>query len=86
MYVGEALHKADVDFSEEGIKAAAVTAFIVMPGAFKEEKVEEPIEVNINKPFVFLIRDKDTKDVWFVGNVYEPNSWENDKVQYQGEF
>jgi serpin B len=27
LYVSEALHKADIEFTEEGIKAAAVTVF-----------------------------------------------------------
>ena len=30
-----------------------------------------------------LIRDKKTGEIWFVGTVYEPNSWENDKADYQ---
>ena len=43
---------------------------------------EKPIEIKIDKPFVFLIRDKETKEIWFVGTVYEPNSWEDDKEEY----
>ena len=33
---------------------------------------EEPIRININKPFMFVIKDKTTNDIWFVGTVYEP--------------
>ena len=82
LYVSDALHKANIDFTEKGVKAAAVTVFTIkamaMPG---EEKY--PVEVNINKPFMFLIRDKNTKEIWFTGTVYEPNKWENDRAEYE---
>jgi len=43
------------------------------------------IDITINKPFMFLIRDKATKDIWFTGTVYEPNLWENDEESYRPE-
>lgn len=79
-YVSEALHKANIDFSEKGVKAAAATVIYITEGmAFEEEK---PIEININKPFMYIIRDKETNEIWFVGTVYKPNLWENDKADY----
>ena len=48
--------------------------------AFEEER---PIEININKPFMYIIRDKETNEIWFVGTVYKPNLWENDKADYE---
>ena len=86
LYVSDALHKANIEFSEEGIKAAAVTVIMMnVVGSTGEEK-EEPIEIKIDKPFVFLIRDKETKEMWFVGTVYEPNSWEDDKEEYSVQY
>ena len=29
------------------------------------------IELNFDKPFLFLIRNKDTNEIWFVGTLYE---------------
>lgn len=81
LYVSDALHKANIDFTEKGVKAAAVTTFVMAIGAMREEP-KHPIEIIINKPFMFLIRDKNTKEIWFVGAVYEPNNWENDKEEY----
>ena len=81
LYVSDAFHKSNIEFSEEGIKAAAITVFGISDAvAIKEEKT--PIEININKPFIFLIRDKNTNEIWFVGTVYEPNHWENDEAKY----
>jgi len=45
-------------------------------------KIKQPVNIIIDKPFMFVIRDKATKDIWFTGTVYEPNSWENDKASY----
>ena len=30
--------------------------------------------------------DKETGEIWFVGTVYEPNLWEEDKVEYQENY
>jgi len=84
LYVSEALHKADIEFSEDGIKAAAVTVFAMgdLDGPPDEEE-KHPINIIIDKPFMFVIRDRETKDIWFTGTVYKPNSWENDKKKYE---
>ena len=83
LYVSNAVHKANIDFSEEGIKAAAVTAFgmsdLAMPGG----DVPQPVVINIDKPFYFMIYDSNNNAVWFSGAMYEPNLWENDAPSYQ---
>lgn len=81
LYVSDALHKANIDFTEKGIKAAAVTVIYMTDGIVLVE--DKPIEINIDKPFLYVIRDKNTEEIWFVGTVYEPNSWEDDKADYQ---
>jgi len=82
LYISKAIHKADIEFSEEGIKAAAVTVFSMGP-ASGPMKPTYPVEIRINKPFMFIIRDKNTKDIWFTGTVYQPNLWENDQYEYE---
>ena len=32
----------------------------------------EKIDLTFDKPYMFLIRDKETNEMWFVGTVYEP--------------
>lgn len=81
LYVSDALHKANIDFTEKGIKAAAVTVIYMTKGITLIE--DKPIEINIDKPFLYVIRDKNTGEIWFVGTVYEPNYWEDDKADYQ---
>jgi len=85
LYVSEALHKADIEFTEKWVKAAAVTVFVMAAGAAMP-KPTYPVIIDINRPFMFVIRDKNTKDIWFTGTVYEPNSWEVDAVDYQRRY
>ncbi len=77
LYVSDALHKADIDFTEKGIKAAAATVIVMKEMAILEDETN-PIEIKIDNPFMYLIRDKHTGETWFVGTVYEPNSWQED--------
>ncbi len=76
-YIDSAEHKANIEFSNEGIKAAAVTSTGGMGAAScgYEHLFDVPVEeVNItfDKPYIFLIRDKNSGEIWFVGSVYEP--------------
>lgn len=83
LYVSDAVHKANIDFSEDGIKAAAVTAFAMDIKSALEEEEPQPVIINIDHPFVFLIRDNDNGTVWFTGAVYQPNLWADDSAEYE---
>lgn len=81
--ISEAAHKANIDFSNDGIKAAAVT-FVGGLGSgggkeFFEYEWDAPVEeidLSFNKPFLFIIRDKSSGEAWFVGTVYSPEELE----------
>jgi serpin B len=70
LHISEVLHKAFVSVDEAGTEAAAATAVIVgesgMPG--------QPVEVTIDHPFIFLIRDIETGAILFVGRVMNPDA------------
>ena len=83
LYVSSAIHKANIDFSEDGIKAAAITVFAMDIAAAIPGEEPEPIIIDINHPFLFLIRDADNGTIWFSGTVYEPNLWSNDSALYE---
>ncbi|OUM59772.1 Non-catalytic module family DOC2 [Piromyces sp. E2] len=82
LYVSKALHKADIEFTEKGVKAAAVTVFAMALGSAMPIPTN-PIVINIDKPFMFIIRDKTTKEIWFTGTMYKPNLWADDKDSYK---
>ena len=79
LYVSSAIHKANIDFTEKGIKAAAVTAFGGETASAQDAEIPQPIEIDINHPFVFLIRDRDNGAIWFTGAVYQPNLWKDER-------
>ncbi len=81
LFVSDAIHSANIDFSEDGIKAAAVTAFAMTSGTAIQEG--EPVVVRIDHPFLFIIRDKKDGTIWFTGAVYQPNLWADDSASYQ---
>ena len=75
LYVGTAIHKTYIDLNEKGTKAAAVTFFgIDSYAALPQDK--EIINIEFNRPFVYMIRDAKTKEMLFFGAVYEPNLWD----------
>ncbi len=75
VYVGEAIHKTHIDLNEKGTKAAAITYFgMFANSAFMPEEYEE-IDVKFNKPFIYMIREANTKEILFFGSVNEPNKW-----------
>lgn len=79
--VNEALHKTNIKFSNDGIKAASVTLCGAGGGEpcvfdyIYEVPVEE-IDLTFDKPYMYLILDKDTKEVWFAGTVYNPDKYQ----------
>lgn len=76
-YINSADHKASIEFSNEGIKAAAATQEGGLGAAtcsfehLYEVPIEE-IDLTFDKPYMYIIRDKNTSEVWFIGAVYEP--------------
>ena len=81
-------HKANIEFSNEGIKASAATMLggagnITRP--FYDHLFEVPtekIDLTFDKPYMFIIRDKDSGEVWFTGTVYEPSEFVDMNQRY----
>jgi serpin B len=68
--ITDVVHKAFVSVDEAGTEAAAATAVIVGLTAVPET----PVTVNVDRPFVFLIRDIETGALIFVGRVLNPGA------------
>jgi len=83
LLVGDVLHKANIKFSEKGIKAGAATVIMLYDKAMIEERKIE--RVVFDKPFMYIIRDTKTGEVWFTGAVFEPLLWEDVEDDYKYE-
>lgn len=82
LFISNAVHKANIEFTQDGIKAAAATmaygAGAGEPFNYYYDVPVEEIDLTFDKPYMFLIRDKQTGEIWFTGTVYEPLLWENE--------
>ncbi len=70
LMIGAVLHKAFVEVNEKGTEAAAATAVIMLPTAAFEP--QPPPEFKADHPFVFLIRDRRTQSILFLGRLTKP--------------
>jgi serpin B len=69
LYISAIFHKAFVKVEEKGTEAAAATA-VVMTDVTSVPP--SPLELTLDRPFIFLIRDNQTGSVLFVGRVLSP--------------
>jgi len=70
LFISEIIHKAFVAVDEKGTEAAAATAVIM-------EAMMAPmeyIELRIDRPFIFMIRDQSTGTILFIGRVLDPSA------------
>ena len=79
IFISKAIHKSHIELSENGTKAAAVTVFIFEKNAMVENK-KEVIDIKFNKPFIYIIKEKNSNNIWFFGTVYEPLKWEENDI------
>ncbi len=66
--IGEVIHKAFVDVNEVGTEAAAATAVVMLA----KGPAPEPKVFNADHPFLFMIQDKLTDSILFLGRVSNP--------------
>ncbi|XP_012991388.1 glia-derived nexin [Esox lucius] len=65
VYVSKALQKAKIEVNEDGTKASAATAAILLARS-------SPPSVIVDRPFLFLIRHKPTGTILFAGQINKP--------------
>lgn len=68
--VGDVIHKAFVEVNEMSTEAAAATAVVMMRTLAMPM---QPVIFKADRPFVFLIWEKVSRTVFFVGRVNNPN-------------
>ena len=70
LQISAVVHQANITVDEEGTEAAAATAVVMVPTS---APVDEPIEMIVDRPFVFALRDTATGAVLFMGRVGDPS-------------
>jgi serine protease inhibitor len=72
LWVSDIIQKTFVEVNEEGTEAAAATT-VIMVGASGRPKKVEPVRFFADRPFLFLIREKSTGVILFIGRMDEPS-------------
>lgn len=68
LFISDVIHKAFVAVDEEGTEAAAATAVIMeVTSAMMSD-----VTLTIDRPFIFIIRDKPSGQILFIGRVLNP--------------
>ncbi len=65
LFIGVVFHKAFIEVNEEGTEAAAATAVLMKRGG--------PV-FRANRPFLFLIRERATGSILFMGRIVDPSA------------
>lgn len=68
LFVSSVIHKAFVKVDEKGTEAAAATAVAAVGGG----PPPKPVELRIDHPFLFVVVDKATGLILFMGRVVDP--------------
>jgi serpin B len=69
LYASSVVHQAFVNEDENGTEAAAATALVMRAGAAFHRT---PLEVRVDRPFLFWIIDRPTSTILFAGRVVDP--------------
>jgi len=69
LYIDDVFHGAYIRADENGVVAAAATGVVMLPVCLKEGGVE----VVVDRPFLFVLADKKTGTIYFIGHVVDPS-------------
>jgi serpin B len=69
LVLDDVFHKASVTVDEEGTIAAAATVGTMLGGT----PMSGPIAFTVDRPFIFIIRDHNTRMVLFIGRMVDPS-------------
>ena len=67
LFISNVIHKAFIEVTEEGTEASAATAVVMKRGGGSASFVA-------NRPFCFLIRDRGTGSILFLGRLADPTA------------
>ena len=70
LQISDVVHQAFIAVDESGTEAAAATAVLMRPTSVPAK----PLELRIDRPFMFLIQDDETGALLFLGRVSDPTA------------
>ena len=71
LYIGEVIHQAYIEVAEYGTEAAAATG--VFAEVISAQLEEQPKLFTADRPFIFIIQQKATENILFMGRLSNPS-------------
>jgi serpin B len=72
LYISQIFHKTFIAVDEKGTEAAAATAVAMLAGTALRSPPPPPVEVKIDRPFVYTIQHVPSGVCLFLGRVTDP--------------
>ena len=72
LHIDEIIHKAFIKVDENGTEAAAATVVMMRLTSINPFQEKKPIEMSVNRPFIFFIKDNMSQQILFIGSIKEP--------------
>ena len=72
LFIDKIIHKAFIKVDENGSEAAAATVVTMRVTSFNPFQEKKPIEMSVNRPFIFFIKDNMSNQILFIGLIKEP--------------
>lgn len=69
LFISRVIHKANITVDEEGTEATAATAVVMR----KSLILCDEVKLNINKPFIYILRNNTNNCIYFMGKIKNPN-------------
>jgi serine protease inhibitor len=71
LFISDIKHKTFIETNEEGTEAAAVTSVEVGTTSINPDE-PQPVLLQVNRPFIYLITEKSSQTILFIGVVNDP--------------
>ena len=70
LYLDRVIHQSFIEVNEQGTEAAAATVSTI--SSLSAASIPQPMSVRVDRSFVYLIREKHTQAILFVGTMLNP--------------
>jgi serpin B len=71
LYISRVVHQANIAVDEKGTEATAATAVVM---AVATAAPIQAVELHVDRPFIFAVRDTNTGAILFLGRVVDPSA------------
>ncbi len=68
LYISDIIHQTFIEVDEKGTEAAAATAVVIVPTSVSG------FYFNADSPFLYMIKQKDTGNILFMGTMKDPTA------------